>query len=74
MRRTWWLSILGIVLLAACVQKNVGTELMYVDVTSALKLSGKNRMELQKVLDYYGKENPDALKLQAAEYLSLIHI
>ncbi len=69
MRRIWWLSILGIVLLAACVQKNIGTELMYVDVTSALKLSGENRMELQKVLDYYGKENPDALKLQAAEYL-----
>lgn len=42
---------------------------MLVDVNSALKLSGDNRGELQKVLDYYRKEKPDLLKLKAAEYL-----
>ena len=42
---------------------------MLVDVNSALKLSGDNRGELQKVLDYYSKEKPDSLKLKAAEYL-----
>lgn len=42
---------------------------MLVDVNSALKLSGDNRGELQKVLDYYREEKPDSLKLKAAEYL-----
>lgn len=40
-----------------------------VDLNSALELSGDNRGELQKVLDYYRKENPDPLKFKAAEYL-----
>lgn len=42
---------------------------MLVDVNSALKLSGENRGELQKVLDYYRTEKSDPLKLKAAEYL-----
>ena len=42
---------------------------MLVDVNSALKLSGDNRGELQKVLDYYREEKPDSMKLKAAEYL-----
>ena len=42
---------------------------MYVDINSALALSGENRAELQKVLDYYKKETPDPLKLKAAKYL-----
>ena len=69
MKRVGWLFVLGIVVLAACVRKDMGTELMYVDVESALKLSGENRGELQKVLDYFSKGHPDTLKLRAAEYL-----
>lgn len=69
MKRVGWLFVLGIVVLAACVRKDMGTELMYVDVESALKLSGENRGELQKVLDYFRKEHSDTLKLRAAEYL-----
>lgn len=42
---------------------------MLVDVKSALELSGDNRAELQKVLDYYREVKPDPLKLKAAEYL-----
>ena len=38
------------------------------DVSTALKLSGDNRIELQKVLDHYSKPE-DSLKLRAAEYL-----
>src|SRR5690606_16407482 len=36
------------------------------DVERALSLSGKNRYELEKVLDYYSN---DSLKLLAVEYL-----
>lgn len=42
---------------------------MLVDVNSALELSGENRVELQKVLDYYREIKPNPLKLKAAEYL-----
>ena len=42
---------------------------MFVDVNTALELSGENRGELQKVLDHYHTEKPDPLKLKAAEYL-----
>lgn len=42
---------------------------MLVDVNTALELSGENRAELQRVLDYYRTEKPDPLKLKAAEYL-----
>ena len=60
-------SILGITM-TGC-HRDVGVVPMLVDVNSALKLSGDNRGELQKVLDYYRKEKPDSLKLKAAEYL-----
>ncbi|WP_026472927.1 hypothetical protein [Alkaliflexus imshenetskii] len=32
-------------------------------------MAGDNRVELEKVLVYYNKTNPDSLKLKAAEYL-----
>jgi len=56
------------VFLSGCRRDPLGN-LMLVDVNSALELSGENRGELQKVLDYYRKVNPDPLKLKAAEYL-----
>ena len=60
-------SILGVTM-TGC-HRDVVVVPMLVDVNSALKLSGDNRGELQKVLDYYRKEKPDLLKLKAAEYL-----
>jgi len=42
---------------------------MRVDVNDVLRLSGDNRRELQRVLDYYDKEKPDPLKLKAARFL-----
>ena len=60
-------SILGVTM-TGC-HRDVVVVPMLVDVNSALKLSGDNRGELQKVLDYYRKEKPDSLKLKAAEYL-----
>ncbi len=38
----------------------------YLDV--ALKQAGENRAELERVLDYYKKDSPDALKLKAAVF------
>lgn len=60
-------SILGVTM-TGCQRDGVVVP-MLVDVNSALKLSGDNRGELQKVLDYYRKEKTDSLKLKAAEYL-----
>ena len=60
-------SILGVTM-TGC-HRDVVVVPMLVDVNSALKLSGDNRGELQKVLDYYRKEKPDSMKLKAAEYL-----
>lgn len=40
------------------------------ETQQALKMAGENRTELEKVLNYYHKINPDPLKLKAAEYLS----
>ena len=42
---------------------------MLVDINTALKLSGENRPELERVLSYYKDAQPDALKYQAAKYL-----
>ena len=36
---------------------------------TALQLAGKNRCELEKVLDHYSRTPADSLKLQAAEFL-----
>ena len=60
-------SILGVTM-TGC-HRDVVVVPMLVDVNSALKLSGDNRGELQKVLDYYREEKPDSMKLKAAEYL-----
>lgn len=39
------------------------------ETQQALKMAGENRTELEKVLNYYHKINPDPLKLKAAEYI-----
>lgn len=54
--------------LTGCQRDTTGLP-MLVDVNSAMALSGENRLELQKVLDYYREEKPDRLKLKAAEFL-----
>ncbi|MDE5417942.1 hypothetical protein L3049_07970 [Labilibaculum sp. DW002] len=36
---------------------------------TALEISGSNRIELQKVLDHYGENEHDSLKLEAAKFL-----
>lgn len=62
-------SIWGVaMILSGCCRETIKPP-MLVDVNIALELSGKNRPELQKVLDYYRKEKNDPLKLKAAEYL-----
>ena len=38
-------------------------------VDTALRQAGKNRSELEYVLKYYSRSEPDSLKLRAAEYL-----
>ena len=63
------LLVVGVTItLSACRREPVNCPRL-VDLNSALELSGDNRGELQKVLDYYRKENPDPLKFKAAEYL-----
>lgn len=54
--------------LTGCQRDTTGLP-MLVDLNSAMALSGENRLELQKVLDYYREEKPDRLKLKAAEFL-----
>ncbi|ASB47970.1 hypothetical protein [Alkalitalea saponilacus] len=39
------------------------------ETNKALKMAGDNRAELEKVLNYYHKENPNPQKLKAAEFL-----
>ena len=56
------LSFLLLVVLVSCSPWSSETR-------QALKMAGENRAELEKVLQYYHKENPDPLKLKAAEYL-----
>ncbi|WP_135043936.1 transglutaminase-like domain-containing protein [Barnesiella sp. WM24] len=41
----------------------------HADMEEVLSLSGKNRDELEKVLDYYNGSQDDSLKLRAAKYL-----
>jgi hypothetical protein len=36
------------------------------DIECALQLAGENRQELEKVLEYYGQNPADSLKLKAA--------
>lgn len=60
-------NLFGIFIIS-CQQNSIELP-MLVDINSALELSGNNRGELQKVLDYYREEKPDPLKLKAAEYL-----
>ena len=40
-----------------------------VEIESVLKQAGNNRGELEKVLQYYGRNPADSLKLRAAEFL-----
>ena len=61
--------ILSVVMTVSSCQRDTTDCPMFVDVNTALELSGENRGELQKVLDYYRTEKPDPLKLKAAEYL-----
>lgn len=63
------LFVSGIILLLAGCQRDPLESSMLVGVDTALELSGDNRAELQKVLDYYREEKPDPLKFKAAEYL-----
>ena len=39
------------------------------NLEQALKLAGENRIELEKVLEHYGKNPADSLKLKAAKFL-----
>ena len=39
------------------------------NLEQALQLAGKNRVELEKVLEHYGKDPADSLKLKAARFL-----
>lgn len=41
----------------------------HADMEDILSLAGKNRCELEKVLDYYSGSQGDSLKLRAAKYL-----
>lgn len=61
MRRNVFISLL-ILFLVSCEAGK--TNLEY-----ALNLAGKNRSELEKVLEYYRKETSDSLKLKAAIFL-----
>lgn len=61
--------VLGVAMILTSCRRGTTKYPMLVDVNSALELSGENRVELQKVLDYYREEKPDPLKLKAAEYL-----
>ena len=65
----WLFPILSVAMAMISCHRDTINCPMLVDVSSALKLSGENRGELQKVLDYYRTEKPDPLKLKAAEYL-----
>jgi hypothetical protein len=60
--KTGAILILLLVLIASCSPWSSETR-------QALKMAGDNRAELEKVLEYYHKVNPDPLKLKAAEYL-----
>jgi hypothetical protein len=39
------------------------------DIETILKQAGDNRLELEKILDYYSRNPEDSLKLRAAEFL-----
>jgi len=39
------------------------------NLEQSLKLAGNNRIELEKVLEHYGKDPADSLKLEAAKFL-----
>ena len=54
------LLIFFVLTFASCKQNIYSTEL-----TKALELAGTNRIELEKVLDYYSQEESDSLKLKA---------
>lgn len=53
------ITFLSVLALSSCVRDSVGT---------SLRVAGKNRVELEKVLEHYRKERDDE-KLAAAEYL-----
>ena len=57
------LFFISILLLYNCYSKEEN------HIQKALSLAGKNRHELQKVLDYYKSNPKDSLKYQAASYL-----
>ena len=65
MRKTWlWQGSLLLVFLSflfSCHKKS--------NLERALELAGKNRIELEKVLEHYGKDPADNLKLRAAQFL-----
>ncbi len=52
-----------IYLLVSCAPK------MECPLENVLKLAGKNRHELERVIKHYSKEPTDSLKLKAAEFL-----
>lgn len=62
-RQVPFVSIL--ILLMAC----TGTKSDLYDLSSALQLAGNNRVELEKVLSYYGQKPKDSLKYKAACFL-----
>lgn len=63
---TYWkdagIFLLSAIFLASCSPWSSETQ-------QGLKLAGDNRVELEKVLNYYHKVNPNSLKLKAAEFL-----
>ena len=63
-------SILGVTM-TGC-HRDVVVVPMLVDVNSALKLSGDNRGELQKVLDYYREEKPEFIEIEGGGIFDLV--
>lgn len=63
------LLLILLILFQGCRQPETETFPMLVDINTALKLSGENRPELERVLSSYKDAQPDALKYQAAKYL-----
>ena len=64
-----FLLVSGGILLPGCGGREEEKLSLLVDLASALELSGGNRPELERVLEHYRHEQPDPLKLKAAEYL-----
>lgn len=69
--KTTTIRILTIMVIFLSVAGSCGgeKEIVRADLNLALRLSGENRAELEKVLSHYSDNEKDTLKLRAAEFL-----